>query len=211
MPILNVIDSPPVGEITTTEVGESVVRKARIYQFDAYLLLREFRHDGQGLDASVSITLSPGFYIRTRTNDTYDYYISELPMVTACALGLCNSVYGGFVFRKDDPQHIRVYSESSTPNGMEIREIPDWKKTTYSSEDKSNLRRELIYNGLSDSTVRFLYREFISDMARPAFSQELTYDLDAGSEIGFRGVRIEILEATNVILKYRVLIPFNDL
>ena len=35
-------------------------------------------------------------------------------------------------------------------------------------------------------------------MARPAFDQEVTYDLREGSMIGFKGARVEILEATNM-------------
>ena len=42
-------------------------------------------------------------------------------------------------------------------------------------------------------------------MARPAFSQELKYDLGEGQVIGFKGARFEVVKATNLGITYRVL------
>ena len=68
-----------------------------------------------------------------------------------------------------------------------------------------SFRRELIYSGVSRGSVTLEYREFSNDLARPAFSQTLTYDLEEGRTIGFRGARFEIISADNLSLKYRVL------
>lgn len=76
--------------------------------------------------------------------------------------------------------------------------------------DTPGFRQELIYNGRSGDTVKFLYREFSGDYARPPFSQEVQYDLKDGSMIGFKSVRIEVLEASNTRLSYRVLSSFPD-
>lgn len=67
------------------------------------------------------------------------------------------------------------------------------------------LRRELVYGGVSQGTVSVLYREFVNDMARPAFSQELRYDLAQGRVIGYQGARFEIIKADNTGLTYRVI------
>lgn len=68
-----------------------------------------------------------------------------------------------------------------------------------------SFRRELLYSGVAQGTISLEYREFINDMARPAFSQTLRYDLNEGRTIGFRGARFEILDANNVSVRYRVL------
>lgn len=70
-------------------------------------------------------------------------------------------------------------------------------------------RKELIYGGVSQGTVSLEYREFINDMARPAFSQTLRYDLSEGRTIGFRGARFEIIDANNLGVTYRVLRPLE--
>lgn len=70
------------------------------------------------------------------------------------------------------------------------------------------LKQELVYNGRTKDSIKILYREFSDDLVRPAFTQELSYDL-ADRAIGFRGLGIEIFEATNSKIKYRVTSDFN--
>ena len=73
-----------------------------------------------------------------------------------------------------------------------------------------SLKRELSYSGISQGSITLEYREFINDMARPAFSQTLRYDLNEGREVGFRGSRFEILDANNVSVRYRVIRPLDQ-
>ena len=70
-------------------------------------------------------------------------------------------------------------------------------------------RRELVYTGASKGTVNLLYREFSGDLARPAFSQSLTYDLSQGGEIGYRGARLLVISATNTEVRFKVLAPLS--
>lgn len=67
-------------------------------------------------------------------------------------------------------------------------------------------RREILYQGAGGGVLRLLYREFSNDMARPAFSQELTYDLVSGEEttVAFRACRIRVLSAGNEGIRYVV-------
>jgi hypothetical protein len=71
-------------------------------------------------------------------------------------------------------------------------------------EKVGSYKQELIYNGKSKDTIRLSYREYIKDMARPAFFQDLTYDLLESREIAFRDLQIEVLEATNSTIKFFV-------
>ena len=70
----------------------------------------------------------------------------------------------------------------------------------------SGFKYELLYQGVDESTLRVKYREFKGDLARPAFSQDLTYKLndDGKSTIHFKDVEIDVLSATNSEIKYRV-------
>ena len=45
---------------------------------------------------------------------------------------------------------------------------------------------------------------------RLPFTQEVQYDLSESSTIGFKGARIEIAEATNTYLSYKVIESFPD-
>lgn len=70
-------------------------------------------------------------------------------------------------------------------------------------------RYEILFQGLSNRTLRFAYREFTGDFARPAFFQDVTYELTSlPMQVAFRSVQFEILEAGNNGIKYRVLSGF---
>ena len=70
-------------------------------------------------------------------------------------------------------------------------------------------RKEIVYQGAAGGILRLMYREFGDDLARPAFSQELTYDWSGDPlSIAVKGARIEVLEAGNQGIRYRVLNGF---
>ena len=74
----------------------------------------------------------------------------------------------------------------------------------------SAFRREIVYSGGAKGVVNFQFREYVNQMARSAFSQDLSYDLSQGNEIGFKGARIKIIKVTNTGLRYVVLKPFTE-
>jgi len=80
-----------------------------------------------------------------------------------------------------------------------------FQKSSSPSRGQGSFRAQIIYSGLLDKTLRAVYREFADDYARPAFSQELQYNLDESKVIAYRNLRIEVLRATNTALTYKVL------
>ena len=72
-------------------------------------------------------------------------------------------------------------------------------------------RFEVLYQGAGGDVLRLLYREYTNSMVRPAFTQELTYDVpnDGSFTITARGAKLEILEASNEGITYRVLRGFD--
>lgn len=66
---------------------------------------------------------------------------------------------------------------------------------------------ELLYQGIAAGVVSLLYREYVDDLVRPAFQQDLSYTLspEGPTEISFRGTRIVIEAADNKGIRYRVL------
>jgi hypothetical protein len=77
-----------------------------------------------------------------------------------------------------------------------ILNSPDgWKTTTERSSDY--LRKELLYSGLSGTTIEIGYREFRGDLAAPAFYQSAKYDLSSSREISFQNFRFRVDTADN--------------
>lgn len=77
-------------------------------------------------------------------------------------------------------------------------------------QDGTGVRRELVYAGISQTTVSLLYREYWGNAVVPAFAQELRYDTQLGKVVGYKGARLEILEASNTEITYRVLVPLSQ-
>jgi hypothetical protein len=68
---------------------------------------------------------------------------------------------------------------------------------------------ELLYQGISGKTIRLSYREFINDMARPAYFQDVSYDISVlPVTLTFKTVKLEVFSADNNALTYRVLSGF---
>jgi len=90
---------------------------------------------------------------------------------------------------------------------------PTHLKVAYEKEwlpGDQGFRRELLYQGAAGGILRVSYREYVNDLARPAFTQDATYDLaSAGpTHVTFKGAAIEVLEAGNSGLRYKVLSGF---
>jgi hypothetical protein len=73
-----------------------------------------------------------------------------------------------------------------------------------------SFKQELLYNGKSSNTIKISYREFRNDFARPNFYQDLSYDLADSKIVGFRGMKIEVIEATNSYIRYIIKSPMKD-
>lgn len=86
------------------------------------------------------------------------------------------------------------------------------EKTEVPISQRDVLRRELVYLGTTTSArhagtvIRIGYREFMDDIARPAFSQEVSYDVtNLPSQIAYQNAKLEILEVRGGSIMYRVL------
>jgi hypothetical protein len=75
-------------------------------------------------------------------------------------------------------------------------------------ETKETFQQQFIYSGRNADSLFFTYREFSGDLARPAFTQNVTYSVRDGTTVGFKNLRIEVINASNVTIDYRVLSPF---
>ncbi len=63
---------------------------------------------------------------------------------------------------------------------------------------------ELLYLGKSGGDIRISYREYKDDIARPAFYQELTYNLSQSDVIRYKSFRIKVSRSTNEEIEFVV-------
>ncbi len=76
---------------------------------------------------------------------------------------------------------------------------------SYSKFLDGSFKYQLIYSGKDGNNIKIAYREFSNDMARAAFYQNLTYNLNESKVIRYKNIKIKVIKATNEGIKYIVL------
>ena len=73
------------------------------------------------------------------------------------------------------------------------------------------LQQVIVYSGLAKSELKILYREYVNDFARESFFQDATYEYSPpdSTKIKFKGAELEVLDATNTEIKYKVISGFT--
>ena len=188
-------------QIQKKQVGESILTLESGYFAKAIIITQS------NTVKNSSVSVNPGaVFVHLKSNNKYDFYYPE---GTEIVNNYIQASYGIAIEKKSGTAKYRGADgigfsqfDFSEPLQYTAAERPD--------KNRNYFKKEFIYNGKSGSTLKFSYREFSNDYARPAFTQDLQYDLDESSIIGFREMRIEVKEASNTNITYMVQNGFNS-
>jgi uncharacterized protein (UPF0333 family) len=115
--------------------------------------------------------------------------------LTGC--GLANSYYLTYNFEKDSVMVATVGSEMMNWTTIYKNDVYQTVQGTFVTT--------LTYSGKQGNVLKIYYREESNNFARPSFTQELTYDITSDPIITFRHTKIQVVEATNSEIKFKVL------
>ena len=189
---------PQLNQLSESEVGESLIHKETGEMYQAIKLIELIKCKAQSY--SKPVELKPGeIFFHTKQTKLFDIYSQE------------GSIWGIVINRKN---HVAELASDIYLVGKYslLGKVIDSSKyiNILQPLPKSNyLKQEFIYNGKIGTGLKFTYREFASDMARPSFTQDLQYDLSEGNIVGFKGLRIEIIKAQNTKIEYKILSFFR--
>ncbi|TAA45751.1 hypothetical protein EA655_05575 [Pseudoxanthomonas winnipegensis] len=189
------VDFPPVGQVTTAQVGDYLVRKGVNVQEQALVVKAPVDW--------MSYDIPAGTY-RQIGDDAKLWYYSPVGTGGAVRAGVLADPYRALAVEKKAAGEIcviTVFNAKSCGKGS-------FERRTVASTQAQGFQQTLLYNGRVGDKINIGYREFSNDMARPAFSNEVEYDLKASTVIGYKGAQIEVLDANNSSITYRVLKPF---
>lgn len=200
-PVSQEISRPPLNSVNTANVGDEMLNQGFYTERQAIKLSRSIRFGLFGV-----YTLTTGYYVKTGENASSSFYQpapgSEGGRVQKAALA---DPWESVQLSKDGAKisvvtvfHLKVTEDA---DGVE--------ETTYPLLSDDSFQQTLIYSGKVGDKIKVGYREFSNNAARPAFNNDVDYDLSESHIIGYKGARLEILEATNEYIKYRVLQNFN--
>jgi len=170
------------------------------------------------VDPILKSPIPSGLFALSKEDNTGSYYDSDIKVersnweviphvliyktVERTVTGSSVGTIGVFVPNDPAKPSVGYVGSGSIMGSVPINGI---QKTVKEEWSQGSFKRELIYTGISKNVISILYREFQDDIARPAFSQDLRYDLSEGKLIGYRGSRFEVISATNTGITYKVL------
>ncbi|GED22310.1 hypothetical protein [Halomonas halmophila] len=187
------VNYPPVGTEVTAYVGDNMVEKGVIYE-EKVLYIKQ-RVDGALYDIPSKIYPQVGF------DDKQDFFSA-----TGVIRGAISDPIEALAVGKEQGSQVCVIT---TLGGSACYDA-DYERRGRVSETKNSFQQTLIYSGRVGNKINIGYREFSNNTARPAFNNEVEYDLSESKRIGYKGAQIKVLEADNSSITYKVLKNFPD-
>lgn len=205
---------PELGKIITTNIGDPMISTLRVAVLPAIELANDIIVSAaESVDYSILTTLWAGSYVfwfKDASGGTYFKSKRVLPVLWKAVkpkgkdnasvnyrggihIGTNGSTSFYFIWEgRDSPTELYASSDIKYVSTTAHIDLP-----------AENLQKELVYAGLSQSTVTLKYREYWRGVSRPDYSQDVRYDISQGRSIGFRESRFEVIEANNTTITYR--------
>lgn len=202
LPSTQQISEPAVGTVVTAQVGDILVRQGTLAEQEVLHVSGE-----HSLGLLGAYTITAGVFAKTGEDAESNYYATSSSLAGAGRLE--RSAFA------DPTKAVQAYKTTrklcgiSAFNGAVCTTNADYRFDKVPVASANAFQQSLIYSGKVGSRVKIGYREFTGNMARPAFNNEAEYDLSESKVIGYKGARLEILEATNEVLRFKLLANFN--
>lgn len=194
------VSEPPLSTINTAYVGDTLLVQGFFIEHDAIYLDQEVRVGLIG-----NYTFSKGYYTKTGGGDNVGFYLpSKYDDGGTISAGVFTDPFK-IIEAQYNP---RKLCGVSVFNGK-VCKMTNFELTKQRGAGTNSFQQTLIYSGKVGNRINFEYREFSNDIARPAFNNDVEYDLSASNIIGYKGARLEVIEATNELIRYKVLSNFN--
>lgn len=195
------IKEPAVGEVVTRQVGDPMLRQGSYREHESiYVATRA--------EVSWAYTLEPGYYLKHGEDESAEYFVpaggEEAGSITKALLA---DPWKSVMVKKEgnDLCIVTVF------NAYQCRSGADFERRKKAVVSQDSFQQTLIYSGRVGSKINVGYREFSGSYARPAFNNNVEYDLSESKVIGYKGAQIEVIEATNQYVKYKVLRHFQSM
>lgn len=193
------ISEPSLDSVNTVHVGDVMLRQGRYREHDAIFVSSQAK-------AGWAYTLHPGYYLKQGEDDSAEFFFpgggDEGGRVEKSWIA---DPYKSVMTKKDSNDLCMV----TVFNAYACSENQPYERRKKPILSQDSFQQTLIYSGRVGNKINIGYREFSNSMARPAFNNNVEYDLAESRVIAYKGAQLEIIEATNQAIKYKVLRNFN--
>lgn len=192
VPKTEVVDSPAVGVITKAQIGDHLLTKGVLVEQQALHL----RQPVNGF----AYNIHPGVYPKLGALEGEQFFSS-----VGVARNPLADAFQSISVKDEHPTQICVVSNLAYRNCYDA----DFEIKSVTSVQDSSFQQTLIYSGRVGNKINVGYREFSGNAARPAFNNDVEYDLTTSRRIGYKGAEIEVIDADNTAISYKVISTFK--
>jgi hypothetical protein len=176
---------PPINSPAVASVGDRIYEKSHLTVIPAYVVDTAF----SGKNIFAHVVISPGDkFIRIPSKATLKACRS--PTVNA----FLRKLYDACLYDDDGDGTFDRFGGNEVQGGKRLPQPIPYKPSEFVNPTSDSLKQTVIYLGSTSETLRLSYREFVNDMARPAFTEEYTFPLGSSfpQPISFKGVKVTI-------------------
>lgn len=194
---------PRVGATSTVPVGGTLLSQYRLWSKSGTRIPSGYT----GRVGGAQVIVAPTDYLVRSIADGKEAYCTErltmhnlrgVPTKPTCFVGS---------LRESTFTHVMVPADAIWW-GTDLPQPLRFEQQEVSMPRSDSMRRELIYLGAAAKVIRLAYREYLGDLARPAFAQDVSYDVgELPMQVAFRNARFEVLSVSGSSITYRVLSP----
>lgn len=189
------IDYPTVGQEITAYIGDRLVSKGTVAEMNVLKVTKMME--------SIPYDIPPRTYQQVGYDREQTFYspigVIKGPFVDPYkALSVENG-------NTEEVCVITVFGAKSCIEGA-----GQFFLTREASAYRDSFQQTLIYSGKIGNKINISYREFSDSTARPAFNNDAEYDLSESNVIGYKGALLEVINASNTSITYKLIKNFPD-
>ncbi|QDV41129.1 hypothetical protein Enr13x_09670 [Stieleria neptunia] len=195
--------TPALNTESTAQAGEEILHQGDLYQRAAIFLSEEITFGKDGAYA-----LTPGYYFRGGDSIGWETYSpADGPDAGRVKKAPGAITLQGSFHYSNDGKTIGVITNFYQAINTKAKGIT---RTTRPAISPDALQRSLVYGGKTGTKIKLAYREIWKNITRPSQDTFVEYDLADSKVVEIQGARIEVIEATNNGIRYRVTRAFDS-
>jgi hypothetical protein len=194
---------PTLGTPAIVSVGDTVYEKSHLTVLPAFVVDQSF----SGKNVFARVTVSPGDKF-VQVSSKSNLKACRSPSVDA----FLKKLYDACLYDDNGDGAFDRYGGNEVQGGKSLPTPMPYKPSEFINPTSDALKQTVIFLGSTKDSLRLSYREFINDMARPAFTEEYTFPLGATfpQTISFKSVKLSVTSIDGEGLHYSIVsVPTN--
>ncbi|WP_126775138.1 hypothetical protein [Pseudidiomarina sediminum] len=204
-------NNPAISKVSSISPGDPVLESFDVTVRPAIELKEAVKFDGTYNGFVNSYEISPSVLPLVGQNRTGRFFGADNKVRQKVSASNTDIFVDGGIFVPNNPdmQHGLFIDNYSTALEL-LPFVPTYSFTDIETTERGDFRQEFIFTGRAGTLVNFEYREYIGGLARPAFTQSVSFDIKDDKLIGFKGAMFEVIDVSNASLTYKVMKHFRQ-